>query len=203
MNTSLFLLSLIFLTFSLKQSLADAETDAVIDISGDNVRTGLKYYILPVFRGRGGGLTMGQPRNGSCPLDVVQADQEVSSGMSVTFSLATGKRGVIRVSTDLNFKFDGASICVQSTVWKLRAYDEEVGQYFVSTSGVAGNPGKETISNWFKIEKFDDDYKITFCPTVCDICKVICRDVGVYVDDGGKRRLALSDVPFKVMLRKV
>ncbi|XP_039161292.1 kunitz trypsin inhibitor 5-like [Eucalyptus grandis] len=109
--------------------------------------------------------------------------------------------GPIRLSTDLNVWLDAAKICMHSTVWRLGAYNEEVKQYFVESGGVLGNPGRETISNWFKIEKVDEDYKLVFCPTVCDTCKVICRDVGVYVD-GATRRLALSDEPFRVMFKK-
>ena len=109
---------------------------------------------------------------------------------------------MVRVSTDLNIKFSAATICAQSTVWRLANYDESTGQYFVTTGGVEGNPGPETVSNWFKIEKLNDDYKLVFCPGVCDVCKVICRDVGLYIDEHGTRRLALSDVPFVVMFRK-
>ncbi|KAF8036002.1 hypothetical protein BT93_C1890 [Corymbia citriodora subsp. variegata] len=131
----------------------------------------------------------------------LQTGQEVSNGLPVKFSPADAGNSTIRLSTDLNIWFNAATICVQSTVWRLGAYDGTVKQYFIETGGVLGNPGPETISNWFKIEKLDEDYKLVFCPTVCDTCKVICRDVGIYVD-GGTRRLALSDEPFRVMFKK-
>ncbi|GKD69027.1 proteinase inhibitor I3 [Tanacetum coccineum] len=54
------------------------------------------------------------------------------------------------------------------------------------------------LDNWFKVEKTEDGYKFVFCPTVCSFCKVLCRDVGIFVDDRGNRRLALSDVPYSV-----
>ncbi|KAK0586142.1 hypothetical protein LWI29_001699 [Acer saccharum] len=75
-------------------------------------------------------------------------------------------------------------------------------QWFVTTEGVEVNPGRETVSNWFKIEKFDGDYKLLFCPTVFDICRVVCRDIRIYIDQAGTRRLALSDTPFKVMFKE-
>jgi hypothetical protein len=34
-----------------------AAPDPVLDIAGEKLRTGVGYYILPVIRGRGGGLT--------------------------------------------------------------------------------------------------------------------------------------------------
>ena len=181
---------------------ANAAPDPVLDISGKKLRTGTDYYILPVFRGRGGGLTLASTGNETCPLDVVQEQLEVSNGLPVTFSPVNIKKGVIRVSTDQNIKFSAATICVQSTVWKLANFDDSTQQWFVTSGGVEGNPGRETVDNWFKIEKDEDDYKLVFCPTVCNFCKVKCRDVGVFIDDAGVRRLALSDVPFKVMFKR-
>ncbi|RVW59413.1 Kunitz trypsin inhibitor 2 [Vitis vinifera] len=84
---------------------------------------------------------------------------------------------------------------------RYQTYDESSGQRFVTTGGVEGNPGRETLDNWFKIEKYEDDYKLVFCPTVCDFCKPVCGDIGIYIQNG-YRRLALSDVPFKVMFKK-
>ncbi len=180
---------------------ADSAPDPVLDLAGEKLRTGVDYYILPVIRGRGGGLTLASTRNKTCPLDVVQEQHDISNGLPLTFSSVNPKKGVVRVSTDLNIKFSAATICVQSTVWKLDKFDESTGQWFVTTGGVEGNPGRETTSNWYKIEKYDDDFKLVFCPTVCDFCKVLCRDVGIYIEDG-RRSLALSDVPFKVMFKK-
>ncbi|GLT62566.1 hypothetical protein SLA2020_351920 [Shorea laevis] len=163
---------------------AGAAPDPVLDIAGEKIRTGVDYHILPVIRGRGGGLTLASTRNKSCPLDVVQELHEVSNGLPVTFS-------------PVNL----TKVCVQSTVWKLDKFDESRSQWFVTSGGVEGNPGRQTTSNWFKIEKYDSDYKLVFCPTVCNFCKVLCRDVGVYIEEG-RRLLALSDVPFIVMFKK-
>ncbi|KAJ4713686.1 Kunitz trypsin inhibitor [Melia azedarach] len=195
MKTALVLLC--FLSFAL----IDAAPDQVLDISGKKIRAGTNYFILPVVRGRGGGLTLASTGNKTCPLDVVQAQLEIDNGLPLTFHPVNPKKGVVRVSTDLNIQFDAASTCVQSTLWKLDNFDEELKQWFVTTGGVLGNPGRETTSNWFKIEKYDDDYKLVFCPTVCDFCKVLCKDIGIFID-GGVRRLALSDEPFKVMFKK-
>ncbi|KAI9198171.1 hypothetical protein LWI28_011315 [Acer negundo] len=208
MKTALLILSFFIFAFVTKAPLvvstADASPDPVLDIAGKKLRTGTDYYILPVFRGRGGGLTLASTGNETCPLDVVQERHELENGLPVTFSPVNIKKGVIRLSTDQNIKFSASTACVQSTVWKLDSHDDSLGQWFVTTGGVEGNPGRRTMSNWFKIEKFDDDYKLVFCPSVCDhICKVLCRDIGIYIDQAtGNRRLALSDTPFKVMFKK-
>ncbi|XP_010537532.1 PREDICTED: miraculin [Tarenaya hassleriana] len=193
------LLSLL-VTFTVVSVAIDAASEPVRDIRGKPVRAGLDYYILPVVRGRGGGLTMASAGNKTCPMSVVQDKFEVSPGFPLTFS-PSDKSRIVGISTDQNVKFSAATICVQSTVWKLESFDETTKQWFVTTGGVEGNPGRETISNWFKIEKLGNDYKLVFCPTVCNFCKVICRDIGVFVQDG-KRRLALSDVPLKVMFKR-
>ncbi|KAK1556744.1 hypothetical protein Q3G72_011238 [Acer saccharum] len=207
MKTALLILSFFIFAFVTKAPLvvstADASPDPVLDITGKKLRAGTDYYILPVFRGRGGGLTLASTGNETCPLDVVQERHEVENGLPITFSPVNIKKGVIRLSTDQNIKFSTSTVCVQSTVWKLDSHDDSLGQWFVTTGGVEGNPGRRTTSNWFKIEKFDDDYKLVFCPSVCDICKVLCRDIGIYIDQAtGIRRLALSDTPFKVMFKK-
>lgn len=183
--------TLCLLSFAL---VACSDPDPVVDTLGNNLEASSHYYILPVIRGRGGGLTLG-PRGSSCPLHVIQERQEIKNGLPLTFSPVNGA-SLIPLSTDLNVMFAAATTCVQSTVWKLDS------RWFVTTGGVKGNPGRQTVSNWFKIEKFDSDYKLRFCPTVCDICKVVCRDVGISIDQAGNRSLFLSDTPFKVMFKK-
>ncbi|KAG7592057.1 Proteinase inhibitor I3 Kunitz legume [Arabidopsis thaliana x Arabidopsis arenosa] len=188
----------IFLLFAVFISHRGATTEAAVepvkDINGKPLLAGYNYYILPVVRGRGGGLTMSNFKNETCPRSVIQDQFEVSQGLPVKFS-PYDKSRIVRVSTDQNIKFSPTSI------WELANFDETTSQWFISTCGVEGNPGQKTVGNWFKIDEFENDYKIRFCPTVCNFCKVICRDVGVFVQDG-KRRLALSEVPLKVMFKK-
>ncbi|KAL9994492.1 putative proteinase inhibitor I3, Kunitz legume, kunitz inhibitor STI-like superfamily [Helianthus debilis subsp. tardiflorus] len=191
------LLLILFSTVSL--SLGQPSPDAVRDIAGNLLRSGTEYYILPVFRGRGGGVTLAPTRNESCPLDVVQEGFELEDGLPLTFTPVDPKKGVIRESTDLNIIFSASSICIQSNVWMLEEYE---GQRIISGRGTAGNPGRETISNWFKIEKYENGYKLVYCPTVCDLCRPVCGDIGVVFAENGSRRLAISDVPFMIKFRK-
>ncbi|XP_047319500.1 miraculin-like [Impatiens glandulifera] len=206
MKTSSFSLTLTFLVLL---AFASADPNPVLDIDGKKLRAETHYYILPVVRGMGGGLSLdftGRVNNSEvsfCPLDVVQERLEVENGLPVTFSPVNPKKDVIRESTDHNIQFEAMTICIQSTLWQLASQDEATGLYFVATGGQKGNPGKDTLRNWFKIEKFDNYYKLVFCPSVCDICKVICMDVGIYVDENHMRRLVLSEKPFLVMFKKV
>nr|XP_043640123.1 miraculin-like [Erigeron canadensis] len=175
---------------------ASSALDSVLDITGKNLHSGTNYYIMPAARG--GGIILGPTGvNKTCPLGIAQL-QTNKYGLPLTFTPVNPKKRIIRLSTDVNIKFSGHTNCNKSNIWKLK-YDEVMRQYFVKVGGVEGNPGRETLDNWFKIEKAENGYKLVFCPTVCNFCKVLCRDVGIFVDDNGKRRLALSYVPFSVI----
>ncbi|CAA0215947.1 unnamed protein product [Arabidopsis thaliana] len=194
MSSLLYIFLLLAVFISHRGVTTEAAVEPVKDINGKPLLTGVKYYILPVIRGRGGGLTMANLKTETCPTSVIQDQFEVSQGLPWIFS-PYDKSRIIPVSTDVNIKSSPTSI------WELANFDETTKQWFISTCGVEGNPGQKTVGNWFKIDKFEKDYKIRFCPTVCNFCKVICRDVGVFVQDG-KRRLALSDIPLKVMFKR-
>ncbi|KDO39703.1 hypothetical protein CISIN_1g043243mg [Citrus sinensis] len=75
-------------------------------------------------------------------LHVVQEQNILKYGLPMTFSPINPKKGIVRESTDLNIKFEVAKI------------------RFVTTGGVKGNPGPQTMRNWFMIEKFYSDYKL-------------------------------------------
>ncbi|CAI0544530.1 unnamed protein product [Linum tenue] len=113
---------------------------------------------------------------------------------ALTFGPVNTKSGyTVRTFTDLNIRFVVDTPCEEGTVWKVDDYDDDVQQWFVATGGVEGNPGPRTVKNWFKIWKYGSNYKLTYCPAVCKSCKVDCKDVGIYVDENGGRRLALVD----------
>lgn len=185
-------------------SSASEAPDPVLDTAGKKLRAGALYYIWPVYPT--GGLLLDHPENKTCPLEIVQAStNQPYPGIPVSFSPIYPKKGVVRVSTDLNILFDKAyTPCPESHWWRVDVYDPSTGNYFLTTGGVQGNPGPKTIRNWFKIEKFGPagEYKLVYCPTFCSYCKVMCRDVGVFAENG-KRRLALRDAPLKVVFKEV
>ncbi|GAY68670.1 hypothetical protein CUMW_265960 [Citrus unshiu] len=141
MRSTLVLPSLILLFAFIATPLpvrGNASPDPVLDIAGKQLRAGSKYYILPVTKGRGGGLTLaGRSNNKTCPLDVVQEQHSFRNGLPVTFSPVNPKKGVVRESTDLNIKFDAATSCAQSTVWKLDNFDARVIRYYKNSKSCA------------------------------------------------------------------
>ncbi|KAK1404208.1 Kunitz protease inhibitor [Heracleum sosnowskyi] len=206
MKPSVFLFSFLLILVTNHLVASAASNRVVLDIDEKELRTGTNYFILPVVRGNGGGLKLYSGRTSQCPLDVVQEPNEVNRGIPVTFTPTNPREPTIRVSSDLNIKFSGASICAQSTVWRLDGKGAASGQLFVSTGGVLGNPSGATISNWFRIEKLqgrNNNYKLVYCPRVCNTCKPVCGDLGIVIEKSGTRRLALNTgKPFQVLFKK-
>ncbi|KAK1404206.1 Kunitz trypsin inhibitor 2 [Heracleum sosnowskyi] len=187
---------LVFVTSFL---VASAANDKVLDIDGQELRTGTSYYILPVERSNvGGGLSS---EGHDCPVSVVQTFNVDDRGTAVTFTLVDPKEATIGVSEDLNIKSSDKS-CAPANVWKI-----DGGQRFVSTGGVLGNPGPDTISNWFRIEKVqgrNNSHKLVYCPSVCNAsCRPVCGDLGVVQLKTGTIHLALNTgSPLQVFFQK-
>ncbi|KAK6787792.1 hypothetical protein RDI58_016317 [Solanum bulbocastanum] len=171
---------------------ASSAPEPVLDINGKFLRTHTTYYIVPTNR-ENGGLSVKTIGNETCQLGVVKEKYD-KNGDILEFIPVDKKKGIIRVSTDLNVAIFSTYECRQSTVWQLEEYDPSTGKYFVNVGGVDGNPGSKTIRNWFKIEKYGHGYKFVYCPSVCTYCKVICKNVGVFMINE-QNRLALNDVP--------
>ncbi|KAK1425476.1 hypothetical protein QVD17_20828 [Tagetes erecta] len=186
-------------------------TTMPFDTDGDEVQPGLKYYIAPLQSNDSGGGLYLATRDGFCPPFVYQETTQLAKGLPLRFLPLDKERNAINLSSDLNIVFNAATICVQSTVWKLSTSVGGGGsienmvagrRYYVRSGGVVGRPGVGTVSNWFRIEKSGEiGYKIVFCPSVCSSCKVVCGDVGVY-EEHGKRWLALVDQPLVFTLNK-
>nr|GLL35921.1 kunitz trypsin inhibitor 2-like [Ipomoea trifida] len=203
MEKVFFLLFLIALSIQLLCIEAQSMSNLVKDSSGQEVLTGVDYYILPAADGNtegGGGLTLASGPNTTCPLLVVQSPDPSSNGFAVQFSSVNPASTNVQESVDHNIKFSAASICVMSTLWRIDL-EEIRGQYVVGTGGEEGNPGRDTISNWFKVRSDGDAYKLYYCPTVCDTCRPVCGDLGILVVDG-IRILAITDNPLRVVFKK-
>ncbi|GJW24476.1 miraculin-like protein [Tanacetum coccineum] len=190
-TTTLFLLAFI-LFFALSANSAPSPSP-VLDGYGKNLQTGVAYYVMPAARdGESSGLFSAAVGNFTCPAGVAQWGTDDEFGDPVIFTPVNPKKqGVFEGVRDVNVKFLGSTICHESNVWKFK-YDKNIKQYAVMMGGVLGNPGPETLDNWFKIEKTKDGYKFVYCPSVC---KVKCKDLGIVLGVNGMRRLAVSKDP--------
>ncbi|TXG53969.1 hypothetical protein EZV62_019225 [Acer yangbiense] len=210
MKSSLLALSLSFLFFALLTKPLSGHTNPLLDLDGDEVEAGRAYYIISTIRGAGGGgLTLSLNRNGSCPLDVTQHSLDILRGYPMFFfptNYSSENRGYVHESMDVNIQFYANIIsCNEPMVWKVDNYDEKRGAWFITTNGVVGNPGPQTLQNWFKFVKADigNAYNIVHCPSdVSESTVNLCSDVGIkYVEYA--RHLALTSTqPFRLSFIK-
>ncbi|XP_016439222.2 LOW QUALITY PROTEIN: kunitz trypsin inhibitor 5 [Nicotiana tabacum] len=150
----------------------------------------------------GGGLTLAKGENGSCPLDVFQAQNVQSTGLPLKFLMVNSSAGlVIDENEDINIKFAApryVSICNKSTVWKIDG--------FVTTGGIKGGTENGTATSLFTIQKYEDAYALQYCPraTGCSfICpRLLCGYIGIAPAANGSRRLAVNRPVFKIVFKK-
>nr|KJB73820.1 hypothetical protein B456_011G254900 [Gossypium raimondii] len=199
MKTTTASVFLLFIIFSVTLSsilfgVANATNDPVLDIDGNEVQTGTPYYVVSSIWGAGGGgLALGRPSGNKCP-EVVTQRRSGDNGIPVIFSNSDSNDGVVRQSSDINIEFIPLrpKLCRTTTVWKVDDYDHSAGKWWVITDGVKGNPGANTLTSWFRIEKGGVlGYKFKYCPAVCGTCPALCNEIG-RDSDGDMVRLALS-----------
>ncbi|MFI3449542.1 Kunitz family serine protease inhibitor, partial [Klebsiella pneumoniae] len=181
-----FVTTVLFLLFALATKPLVGRQDSVplVDVNGKEVKANQDYYIVSAIWGAGGGgLNLSPGRNELCPLDVFQEGSDMQRGSPLRFSAHTNT-DIIYEAMDLNVKFstEKTTRCNEPTVWKVDNYDESRGEWFVTTGGVEGNPGRQTLQNWFKFERIGSTltgmYKIVHCPSVCKSCVHLCENVG-------------------------
>ncbi|KAL9432535.1 hypothetical protein AB3S75_027548 [Citrus x aurantiifolia] len=174
--------------------------EPLLDVNGNKVESTLQYYIVSAIWGAGGGgVSLHGGRNGYCPLDVIQLPSDTQNGIQLTLSPYNNST-IVRESTDLNLRFSvllsGRDYCNEQPLWKVDNYDAASGKWFITTGGLDGHPGAETLLNWFKLEKignFPGTYKIVHCPSVCESCVKLCNNVGRSFEDGVRRLVLVRD----------
>ncbi|XP_052294537.1 21 kDa seed protein [Citrus sinensis] len=195
MNTP-FVTAISFLLLAFAAKPLVGRPDPLLDINGNEVEATRDYYVVSAIRGAGGGgLSLFKGRNGLCPFDVIQESSDLQKGTPLRF--ATYKNtSIIHENMDLTMKFSAQTRCNEPTVWKVDDHDEPRGKWFITTGGVEGNPGPQTLKNWFKFQRsvtFPDAYKIVHCPSVCNSCVSLCENVGVSHEDGAGRLVLKAD----------
>ncbi|KAE8683357.1 21 kDa seed protein [Hibiscus syriacus] len=190
-SASVFLLFVLF-------GLANAANNAVLDRNGEEVVTGVPYYVVSgIWGAGGGGLAIGRESDRKCPEIVVQRLSDRDYGNPVIFFNADSNDDVVRVSSDVNLMFTGPTdlLCTTTKVWKVQDRDHSTGKTFVELGGKEGNPGCDTKKSWFKIEETGVErmYKFKYCPSVCGSSATACNEIERAEDKDGQIRLALSD----------
>nr|CAC19831.1 hypothetical protein [Avicennia marina] len=189
-----FLFSLCLIIFSICSNslLCAAAEEAVLDIEGNELQAGSKYYMVSAIWGAGGGgVTLRLTGNDRCPVTVGQEGSDLRNGLPVSFQPANSEETVVRVSTQLNIKFEVSVPCANSTVWRVGRLDAWTRTSFIQ---IEGEPGFD----WFEIEKVSE---------LANIYKVVSRggqNIAVIFNMVGQRILGLSPAnSFLVVFRKV
>ncbi|GMJ12296.1 hypothetical protein like AT1G73325 [Hibiscus trionum] len=154
MNTATASLFLLFI-FSITQSsflfgVANATDGVVLDVDGDEVLAGERYYVdSAVWGAGGGGLAIGRERGRKCPEIVVQRLPSFDKGNPVVFSNADTSDKVIRLSSDVRVKFVGPRdrLCQTSTVWKVQGEGVPSRKRWVELGGSKGEAGCDTVES--------------------------------------------------------
>ncbi|XVF50506.1 hypothetical protein PTKIN_Ptkin04bG0106500 [Pterospermum kingtungense] len=200
MKTITAVVLLVLFLFSTKSCFAKAAKEPVFDRDGDELRTGVEYNIHAAFYGPSNGfLDLGSPTDKFCPKFVIQSTTESNFGRPAVFYPAKTSESVVQESTDVNIMFLPGldAYCRTSTVWKIDDYDPSFGKWWVTTGGVRGNPGPQTLTSWFKFEKVRSPYvignwyNIRFCPSVCESCAILCNNITTFYSEE-QLRLTLS-----------
>ncbi|CAL0328668.1 unnamed protein product [Lupinus luteus] len=188
------LITLSFLLFAFTATLplafSDEEVEQVVDVNGNPIIPGRKYYILPAIRGaQGGGLKLRQTRGSSCPVTVLQNSLEVGNGVPVKFTIPGISPGEIYTGTQLDIESAKKPYCATSSKWVVFIENDIAEAYNRNTKDHAG---QQTLVGKFHIKKYNRAYKLVFCVTGTSTC----LDIGRYKnenDDEGGRRLNLTD----------
>ncbi|XP_028786529.1 kunitz-type trypsin inhibitor alpha chain [Neltuma alba] len=181
-NISLPLHSLLFCLFLFALPPSNLAQE-LLDVDGEILRNGGSYYILPAFRGKGGGLELAKTEGETCPLTVVQARSETDRGLPASI-WSPPRIAILRPGFSLNIEFRprNPSACHResSLQWKV---EEESQQVKIASQDEQRGFGP------FRIRPYRDDYKLVYCEGSSDRCK----DLGISIDEENNRRLVVKD----------
>jgi hypothetical protein len=174
------------------------ETEPVVDKQGNPLKLGEAYYIFPLGEDNGG-ITLGQTRNKTCPLDVIRNPEAIGSPVFFfTFDF-----DYIPTVTDIFIEIRILdSPCNEEKIWKI-SKTEQAYFWFVSTNGRLGH-----FDSKFKILKLEGEhayeiYSFMYCPSRPFS---LCYPVGTFVDTDGTKVMAFGkDIydPYYVRFQKV
>ncbi|XP_024991145.1 kunitz trypsin inhibitor 1-like [Cynara cardunculus var. scolymus] len=100
--------------------LLSTSSDLIYDSAGNKLLKGLPYYILPLLRGTGGGLTLSQTTKNTCPLNITQEPFEVNNGVPFIFTPIILDEQFVRGSYPTSIEADvqkDQNPCHGSNIW--------------------------------------------------------------------------------------
>ncbi|KAL4575248.1 hypothetical protein LXL04_022090 [Taraxacum kok-saghyz] len=210
--------------FTTTQSLLSAASGTIHDSGGTKLLRGIPYYILPLLRSSGGGLTLTRNTKDACPLNVTQESFEVNYGSPFTFTPIVLDEEIIRGAYPVSIEADVTNPCHGSNIWKVttaaaakdddndelltnnkdkkkKEDDKGVPVHSVTTGGEFNKP-----ESCFQIVEDDvmpglRSYQIQHCPFKCgsQSTDLACYNVGIVRDADGKGYLGRTDAIYPVV----
>ncbi|KAJ1431318.1 Proteinase inhibitor I3, Kunitz legume [Sesbania bispinosa] len=169
------------------------KVEPVLDITGEPIRPGSKYYVISSGRNRNGGLRPGKTGDQTCQVTVMQDHSPMVLGVPVIFTLkGTSSTGdIISTNDPLEIEFTKKADCAESSKWMV-FYDEDIEYSVVGIGGLKNHPGPDVMidSGEFKIRKYKKGYKLVFCEFEGD--PYSCSEFGKYPSGKGGSRLILG-----------
>ncbi|CAI8593515.1 unnamed protein product [Vicia faba] len=121
--------------------------EQVLDVNGNPIFPGGRYYILPAIRGPpGGGLRLAKTGNSECEVTVLQDHHQVITGLPVKFSIPGISPGIIFTGTPIEIAFAEKPNCAESSKW-LIFVDDVVQKACVGIGGPENYPDFKTLSD--------------------------------------------------------
>lgn len=174
-------LSFIFLVVALATPILARPDGHVKDSLGRILRPGQTYYIVPATPETGGGLFSNSEE--ICPLDILQSKNPLDLGLPIRFH---SELWFVKELNNVTIEFEAPNwfLCPEeSKGWRV-VYSQEFKKSLVISTGGSSNP------SGFQIHREGDAYKIVYCTI---ISPTTCKNVGIFTDLSGVRRLALTN----------
>ncbi|XP_028805577.1 trypsin inhibitor DE5 alpha chain-like [Neltuma alba] len=168
----------------------------LLDMDGEPLNNGGLYYILPVIRGKGGGLELARTGSDPCPRTVVQARSETSKGWPARLAspilMLTLMPGF---PLTIEFHRQNPPSCHRQSrlQWTVESESKLVK---------IASKEEEQLFGPFQIQSYGDDYKLVYCERQSRDNRG-CRDLGISLDEQNNRRLVVKDgEPLRVQFMK-
>nr|APW29212.1 soybean trypsin inhibitor [Helianthus annuus] len=208
-------LSFIFLNLFIfigTHPLLTTTADVIYDSVGNKLLKGVPYYIMPLLRGTGGGLTLTRATKDACPLDVTQEPFELSYGVPFTITPIIFDENYVREAYPVSIEANVADPCQGSKILKLSTSDNIVAATATATTKTITIGGQlNAPESCFQLAEDDmmpglRSYQIQLCPFKCGSntstsTDMTCYNIGLVSNPDGKRFLAPTDAIYPVVFQ--
>ncbi|MED6220054.1 hypothetical protein PIB30_041368 [Stylosanthes scabra] len=196
--TSFFFLLFAFITINLPSSLSLSSSnnaELVQYKDGGNISPMDFVYILPAKIGpKGGGITLGNTKNSTCPAAVVLDNCAAMNGLVLGFTMQQDENLNVSTNSPVYIEFLDLPVdCTFDLRWVV--VDDFPHPWIgIGSSDDDDDHPSKIIDGDFIIQRYQRGYKIVFCPKSNNNATAgACKSIGIHKDKHGLRNLILTD----------